>query len=102
MYVRYDTERGIPPRIYRRVGEIRRDMREIRERIKDTDEMLNIRGLLLEILTSARAEDPKVIIPELYEAITEASEALGNLKKLNEELRVLSEELSETRCVVGI
>ncbi len=102
MYVRYDTESGLPPRIYRRIGEIRRDMGEIIEKIKDTNSMLNIRGLLLDILTSARAENPAEIIPELYDTISEASEALDCLRKLNGELEMLKEELNETRCEIGI
>ena len=102
MFVRYDPSRGIPPRIYRTVGEIRRDIRDISQKIADADKMMNIRSLLIDILASDRYDDPRAMIPELYDAIAEANDALKGLKALNEELDALREELNETKCEIGM
>lgn len=101
MVIKGSIESGLPTRIYRSLGEIRRDINVIKERIDYTDEQLNIRSLLLELLSGARYSNPEVLIPELYEAITEANEALESLLKLKEELLALEEELEETKCVIG-
>jgi hypothetical protein len=101
MVINSTIESGVPTRIYRTLGEIRRDINVIRERIESTDEQLNIRSLLLEVLSGAEYSTPELLIPELYEAIAEAKSALSSLTKLKEELLVLEEELEETRCVIG-
>ena len=101
MIIKGSIESGLPTRIYRSLGEIRWDINVIKERIDNTDEQLNIRSLLLELLSGAKYSNPEVLIPELYEAITEANEALLSLQKLKEELLALEEELEETKCVIG-
>lgn len=100
MYRSYDDVNGIPPRIYRTPGEIRRDIFEISKKIESTSDMLNIRALLVDILVSDRSDTPETLIPDLEEAISEAREALDSLKRLNEELDSLEEELEEVRCLV--
>ena len=99
MYRSYDTVNGMPPRIYRTPGEIRRDIAEISEKIELTNDMLNIRALLLDMLISERTDSPEKLIFDLEEAISEAREALANMKKLEEELSLLEEELEEVRCL---
>ena len=101
MYRSYDTVNGLPPRIYRTAGEIRRDIAEISEKIEETGEMLNIRALLVDMLMSERADSPERLIPDLEEAISEARDALVGLKRLKEELSLLEEELLEVRCLCG-
>ena len=101
MYYECDYESGLPPRIYRSVGEIRRDILDISKRIKRTEEQVNIRSLLLDVLASSRSADPTVLIPELYELIEDASAALTEMQTLENELISLREELMETRCVMG-
>ena len=101
MYYEGNFETGRPSRIYRTVSEIRRDMNIITDKIKESEERINIRELLLELLSGGAESDPKMLIPELYEAITEAKEALSELKTLSEELSDLREELVETRCMFG-
>ncbi len=101
MYRSYDTVNGLPPRIYRTAGEIRRDIAEISEKIEETGEMLNIRALLVDMLMSERADSPERLIPDLEEAISEARDALVGLKRLKEELSSLEEELLEVRCLCG-
>ena len=102
MYMRYEPTRATPPRIYRSIGEIRKDMRDISNKIAKTDEMLNVRSLLLDMLASEYYSDPKVMIPDLYEAIAEANDALKGLHTLNNELEALREELNETKCELGV
>ena len=102
MFRKFDTVNGIPARIYRAPEEIRRDIRGISVRIKETSSMLNIRELLINILLSERADSPEKLVPELEEAIAEAKEALAAMAELKEELNSLEEELRETRWLLGI
>ena len=102
MYRTYDLANGLPPKIYRMPSEIKRDIKIISEKIDETYSMLNIRSLLVEILSSEGADSPDKLIPDLEEAIYEAKCSLGKMRGLEEELRYLEEELEETRCRIGI
>lgn len=99
MYRSYDTVNGIPPRIYRTPGEIRQDISEISEKIEQTNDMLNIRALLVDMLMSERSDSPEKLIPDLEEAISEAREALARLGALKDTLSLLEEELGEVKCL---
>lgn len=101
MVISASIDTGTPTRIYRSLSEIKRDINLIKERIFLTDERINIRALLLELLSSARCFSPEVLIPELKEAIDEANDALELLLRLREELSALEEEMEETVCVIG-
>ena len=101
MYRKYDSKNGIGARIYRSPSEIRKDIKRISEEIDDTLSMINIRSLLIEILSGENLASPEKMIPDLEEAIYEAKGALENMKGLKEELCLLEEELEETRCKVG-
>ena len=96
-----DTKNGIPPTIYRTPLEIRRDMADISCRINDARDMLNIRSLLIDILSSDAYDKPERIIEELECAIEEAREALDTLRELDEELSDLEEELGDVRWKIG-
>lgn len=102
MVLGYDTERGLPTRIYRAPGEIRSDISRIKSSVDEMRDMINIRSLLMDILACDRKESPEDLIPELYDAIKEANEALLRFKALSEELSELEEELRETRCRLGM
>ena len=102
MYKRYDGESDVPPMIYRSSREIREEMRVIREKIERVSEKVNIRSLLIDIISDKRQREPQALIPELYRAIEEAEEALLTLKELREELSALEEELRITICEIGI
>ena len=102
MYRTFDTANGIPPRIYRSPEEIRRDIRNISVRIQETSSMLNIRELLINILTSERADKPEKLIPILEQTVEEARCALDTLSRLKDELTMLEEELREVRWLLGI
>ncbi len=101
MYRTFDTVNGMPARIYRTPAEIKDDIRKISYAIKETSSMLNIRDLLVNILTSEFADKPERLIPELEEAISEARWALDSLNKLKEELDSLEDELQEVRWLFG-
>lgn len=102
MFKTYDTVNGIPPRIYRNPQQIRRDISEIRQKIDETNAMLNIRSMLVEILAGERQDSPERLIPELEEAIGEARCALDKMRELKDELFALEEELGDVKCVLGI
>ena len=102
MFKSYDMQNGLPPRLYRTPGEIKRDIVEISDKIEETNEMLNIRSLITEILLSERRDSPDKLIPELETVIYEAREALSRLRELNEELSLLEEELGEAGCLRDI
>ena len=101
MYRTFDTENGIPAKIYRTPAEIKSDIMKISVQIKEKTSMLNIRDMLLNILMSERLDSPEKLIPELEDTITEARQALDSLRNLNEELNSLEEELMEVRWLFG-
>jgi hypothetical protein len=101
MYRTYDSNNGIGPRIYRNPSEIKTDIKKIGMEIDETLSMINIRSLLIDILSGDNAASPEKLIPDLEEAIYEAKDALNKLRGLKEELCMLEEELEETRCKVG-
>jgi len=97
-----DLNNGMPPTIYRTALEIRRDMSRINEKINEAHRMLNIRALLIDLLSSEEYNDPKNMIEELSLAIEEARGALAVLGELGEELSDLEDELGETRWITRI
>ena len=62
--------------------------------------MLNIRAILVDLLSCEDADNPEKIIPELESLIDEAREALYKLNELNDELSCLKRELGDARCLV--
>ena len=98
MYRARDNVSGYPARLYRVPSEIERDIRDIKMRIKESKEMLNIRALVMEILSGDHKGRPESLIRELESAIGEARDTLDGMKRLEEELSLLREELVETRC----
>ena len=104
MYRGCDSGIGAPARVYRTVGEIRREMRAISEQIRRANECLNLRSLLLDMINEERLspDSAAIWIPELESAISEARGAYDDLSELHEELSVLREELRETRCAMGV
>ena len=98
MYIRRGREETEPPEIYRDPLRIRLDIERIKREIETTSEAVNIRGLLLEMLTDKRRGEPEKLIPELYFVIEEAEAALVSMNKLKEELLELEEELKRSVC----
>ena len=102
MYKVYDAYVGLPPTLYRAPCEIRRDISAIRDKIKEINERMNLRTLLMDILCDERTvREPEFWIPELTEALREATEANQSLTRLEDELSELDEELRETLWAVS-
>ena len=102
MYRNYDSVGGMPARLYRSLGEIRSDMRRIGEDIREANEQLNLRSLLTELLDSSRKLKPEQLVFDLEEAVEAARGALSRLSELKDELYALEEELTDTRCAMGV
>ena len=98
MYKVYDASVGLPPTLYRTPREIRRDISAIKEKINEINERMNLRTLLMDILSDERTvREPLFWIPELREALRGATEAQESLLALERELMELDEELKETK-----
>lgn len=101
MYRSYDYISGLRERIYRSPFEIEEDIKEIKRKISETEERLNIRSLIMDIIAGDRTGRPEPLIRELESAIADAGEALQYMKELDEELSLLREELMDVRCVLA-
>lgn len=101
-YTNYSTYEGEPARLYRTPGEIRRDINSIKDKIQKTDEMLNIRNILTEMIGECAAGEPEKWLPILKSIVSEAEDSLEMLRELKDNLDLLTSELEETRCVLGI
>ena len=97
MYRTYDTVNGIPPRLYRAPREIRRDIDEISSKIKDTNVKLNLRALVIDIISCEKDTSTEMLIGELESALAEAREAIDELGNLHDELAALEAELGELK-----
>ena len=102
MYRTFDMVNGIPPCIYRTPKEVRRDIDEISDRIKETNLRLNLRALVIDILSGDKGDEPSSLISELESAIEEARDALSELRNLENELKALEYEMGELRWLAGI
>ncbi len=100
MYTLQNTYEGAPPRLYRSTDEVRRDMLIISGKIKNTEEMLSVHNLLIEMIPTWAEADPAKWIPELKQTLEEADEALENLRKLKAALEELRLELEEVQCML--
>lgn len=100
MLIAYDNYNGTPTRLYRTPAEIKRDISKITERIKATNEKINVRHLLLEMLSDLREDDPQKSVKLLEELVAEAQDSLIEFNYLREALSDLECELRETRCVL--
>ncbi len=96
------TYEGTPPYLYRTPEEIRRDISDIRNKISDINNMLNIRNILTEMLSECRGEVSAEWIAALEEVVDDAKDAYDRLTQLNESLDGLTEELKQTKWILGI
>ena len=87
--------------IYRRPSDIRGDIAAIRARIAETDNMINVRSLLLDALCEFSEEEPDRWLPEIEEVVEETRMTLAALSELESTLAVLEDELRRTRWVMG-
>ncbi len=95
---------GTPAVIYRTTAEIRRDMERISEKIKEANDRLSLRSMLLDLVDATRDEgdDPAYWIPELTAALNEARAAYDSLCEFKDELSALYEEMRETRWAIRV
>ena len=101
MLVSGNTYEGERARIYRRPSDIRSDIAEIKARIAETDNMINVRSLLLDALCEFSEDEPDRWLPEIEEIVEEARETLKSLSALEKTLAELEDELRRTRWVMG-
>ncbi|MBQ8879517.1 MAG: hypothetical protein IJY69_01590 [Clostridia bacterium] len=73
----------------------------ISKQIKEADEMLSVRNILVEMLSECARGDPERWIPELEELVADARASLDSLTRLKSALSLLSDELEESVCVIG-
>ncbi len=98
----YSTYEGEGARLYRSPVRIREDIIEIKNRIKSVDAMLNIRDMLTAMIESYADDEPETWIPVLSSLVEEAEDSLDRLKRLKDTLDILSEELEDVKCAMGI
>ena len=87
--------------VYRRPSDIRDDIAAIRARIAETDNMINVRSLLLDALCEFSEDEPDRWLPEIEEVVEETRRTLEALSELESTLAVLEDELRRTRWVMG-
>ena len=97
-----DEKDGAPVRIYRSPLEIRQDIEVIKQNISETNARLDLRELLVDMLSEGREKDPGELVLQLEEAAGEARAALELLLRLGDELDMLEEELRVTRWAMGL
>ena len=100
MFVNSNVYEGMPARLYRSPCEIRRDMTKISKQIKEADEMLSVRNILVELLSEWSDGDGARWIPELEEIVRDARASLDNLRRLEGAIDDLSSELEESLCMM--
>ena len=87
--------------IFRAPEDIRRDLFNIKEKIKLTNEQLNVRSALMELLSRTQSGNAGDWISDLKYIVEDAEESLEHLTSLKNQLEELSRELEETLCVIG-
>ena len=87
--------------VYRRPSDIKNDIAAIKARIAETDNMINVRSLLLDALCEFSEDEPDRWLPEIEEVVEEARRTLAALAELERTLADLETELRRTRWVMG-
>lgn len=83
--------------IYRSLSEIRRDIDEVSSMIAEINSMLNIRDMLMRLISEEASAAPSEWLPELLELSDGAREGLSELRELEKTLDALKEEMLYTR-----
>ena len=92
----YSSYEGEPARLYRSPERIREDIFDIKTKIESVKAMLNVRDILTAVIDEYAKGEPERWIPALSDIVAEAEDTLDRLKKLREDLDILSEELEDT------
>jgi hypothetical protein len=93
LYCALNENSVFSPSIYRTPEEIKADIRDIKERIEEVNERLNIRELMDSFLSSDNVGVDECL--EMSALLESAIEALDELRDLNYALDELKEELLE-------
>ena len=103
MYKESDMTVGAPARVYRTLFEIKRDLDDIKERIKEANGRLDLRQTLMNLSAECLASgNSEAFIGELSGAVEDARCAHASLSGLKLELSALCEEMRETRWAIGV
>lgn len=102
MYSCMNVYEGLPPLLYRSPSQIRQDMASVAAKIRETEEMLSVHNLLIEMIPTWADQSPEKWIPELEETLAEASDALDDLHRLKAALEELSLELEDVKCMMNL
>ncbi len=100
-YAKCDLYEGEPARLYRSPEEIRRDIFEIKEKIKRVDSGFNVRSLLMDIAGSSEGKSIEAWIPVLVGITNAAEESLKELRGLRDGLDALFTELEDVKWALG-
>ena len=100
MYRYYKGGDGFAPGLYRTPEQIKKDMREISERISDTVYMLNVRNVIAQIISETSGDDMRRRAGAISELVSEAKDALSMLRELEDTLDELRAELEESILVI--
>ena len=94
--INIDSYTDAEPRLfYRTPGQISGDIRAVSERIAEINELLNVRNILAEVITAESEGNSLRKIEAINELLDFASEALEEMKELEETLGGLKKELCE-------
>lgn len=102
MYRGFDSVLGRGPTVYRTPKSISYDISCVKNAINEINSRLNIRSLLLEIVSDKDVKSPEDVVPTLEAMVSLAEDALSELRALKEELFMLEDELYEVKCEMGI
>ncbi len=103
MFIRFNKSDGIADALYRTPTEIISDIERVRGEISEIRERLNLRVLVLDLISDERvSEQPNLWIDRLEELLIDAKEAEENLGELKCELCELKSELEETQWALGL
>ena len=102
MFVSTNVCEGMPARLYRSPFEIRRDMTTISKQIKEADEMLSVRNILVEMIYECSRGDRERIVSELEEIARQTRRSYEGLLRLRGAIDDLSAELEESLCALGV
>ena len=103
MFIRFNKEDGIANAIYRMPGEIIADIESVRREIGVIRNKLNLRAMIVELISDERvASEPNIWIDRLEGLVEDAKEAEDNLSELKQALCELREELYQTQWAMGL
>jgi hypothetical protein len=88
--------------LYRSVGEIKRDVVDIKERISEINRSFSIRELLLEMVSCGENKSEVEWIYDLEALLGEAENTRKRLLELTEELELLEAEMGESGCRIQL